>query len=121
MEVVSHRKCGNCLYNLCPECPRYLDNFKICGAGVKFTPKEYGEVSLAPSITGEHKFLMVVHTGNDQIFSTANNAETVVTLLRNVYTNNRVEVFNERGDFILEKFYLETTINRTAEKIGDYE
>ena len=122
MKVVSHTKCGNCLYASCPDCPRYPDNFKMCGAaGVKFTPKEYGRVSLALSSTGTHEFLMVVHNGNDQIFSTTNSAENVVALLRNVYINNRVEVFNKRGDFILEKFSLETTINRTAEKIGDNE
>ena len=122
MKVVSHTKCGDCLYASCPGCPRYLDNFKICdGSGVKFTPKEYGRVSLALSSTGKHEFLMVVHTGNDQIFSTTNSAENVVALLRNVYINNRVEVFNKRGDFILEKFSLEPTINRTGEKIGDYE
>ena len=121
MKVVSHTKCGDCLYASCPGCLRYLDNFKICGAGIKFTPKEYGRVSLALSSTGKHKFLLVVHTGNDQIFSTANSAKNVVALLRHVYINNRVEVFNKRGDFILEKFALETTINRTAEKIGDNE
>ena len=121
MKVVSQMKCGGCLYASCPDCPRYLDNFKMCGAGVKFTPKEYGRVSLVLSSTGKHEFLMVVHIGNDQIFSTTNSAESVVILLRSVYSNNRVEVFNKRGDFILEKFSLETTINRTAEKIGDYE